>query len=129
MMQLIYIGCGGFIGAIMRYAVTHWTRDLTSQSGFPYGTLIANLLGCLLIGALSVFAETHDWMTPAARAFLMIGFLGAFTTFSTFGLESHNLFQAGNAIKAAANVGLHVFLGILCVVLGRAGANHFVHLF
>jgi len=120
--QILFIGFGGFLGAIMRYAVTHWTRGLSTASGFPYGTLTVNLLGCLLIGALSVVADTHNLLSPGARAFLMIGFLGAFTTFSTFGLESHDLFHSSGSIKAALNIGLHVVLGLICVIIGRAGA-------
>lgn len=123
MHKILFVGLGGFCGAIMRYAVGHWTRHLSTASGFPVGTLAVNLLGCFLIGMLSIVADTHQWMSPTTRSFLMIGFLGAFTTFSTFGLESHDLFHSAGAVKAGVNVGLHVVAGMVCIVLGRAAAT------
>jgi CrcB protein len=119
MKNVLWVGLGGFLGSILRYivsgAVHHWHKGI----GFPYGTLVVNLIGCLLIGLLSQMAETRGMIGPQARMFLFIGVLGSFTTFSTFGNETLNLVFDRNGILALANVGLHIFAGLGAVWLGR----------
>ena len=119
MKNILWIGLGGFLGSILRYivsgAVHHWHKGID----FPYGTLAVNLIGCLLIGALSQVSETRGIIGPQARMFLFIGVLGSFTTFSTFGNETLNLVFDRNGILALAHVGLHIFAGLAAVWLGR----------
>ncbi|MCP9456478.1 MAG: fluoride efflux transporter CrcB [Nitrospira sp.] len=90
-----------------------------SQSiAFPYGTLVVNVIGCFFIGFFSELAEGRGLFFPDARAFLIVGILGGFTTFSTFGNETMNLVRDGQWILALLNVGGQVLLGLGGVWLG-----------
>ena len=91
MSKILLVGFGGFVGAVLRYGISGWVQRWTGSVNFPYGTLAVNLLGCLVIGLLAGLAEDRGLFTPEARLFLFIGVLGAFTTFSTFGIETLNL--------------------------------------
>jgi len=117
--KLILIGAGGFLGAVLRFLVSAGLQSWSKQDTFPYGTLAVNLIGCLVIGLLSQLVEAHDVLNPEARAFVFVGTLGAFTTFSTFGNDSVNLLRAGESFLAALNVGAQLFLGLSAVWLGR----------
>lgn len=117
--KLLLIGMGGFMGSVLRYGLSGYVQQLTRSIGFPYGTLAVNLLGCLVIGFLAQLADTRGWLSDDARAFLFIGVLGGFTTFSTFGNESLNLLRDGENLLALANVGAHVILGLGAVWAGR----------
>ena len=86
------------------------------------GTLLVNLIGCFAIGFLAVLAEEKFLLGPTARVFLMIGFCGAFTTFSSFSLESANLISSGNYAAALANVLFSVVPGVALVFLGMMAA-------
>jgi len=88
---------------------------LTTQGLFPYGTFVVNILGCLLIGFLAGYADTHDIFTTTSRAFVFTGLLGAFTTFSTFSYETMGLFQNGHTSPALTNMGLQLVLGLVAV--------------
>jgi len=121
-MKFIMIAFGGAIGAILRYTVGGFIQELMQSSGFPYGTMFVNILGCLVIGICSYLAETHAVFSPEARFFLFIGLLGSFTTFSTFGNESMNLFRDSQSILAFANILIHVVFGLGAVWLGRTTA-------
>ena len=88
----LLIGMGGFLGAIMRYLLGNYVQNWSKISDFPIGTLVVNLVGCLLIGALAQLAEIRDIFTPETSSLIFLGFLGAFTTFSTFSSDSYNLF-------------------------------------
>ena len=90
---------------------------------FPYGTLAVNLLGCFLIGFLSALADEKLLLGPNARIFLMIGFCGAFTTFSTFMLETANLIRDGQTMPALLNVMISVLFGFLVFRLGILAAE------
>jgi CrcB protein len=98
-------------------------QQLTQRYDFPYGTLFVNLSGCLVIGLLSQLAETRGVFTPEARAFVFIGILGGYTTFSTFGNETFNLFRDGQNAYAFANLAGQIVLGIAAVWLGRVIAH------
>lgn len=87
---------------------------------FPYGTLLVNLLGCLLIGVVAGYAESRQLFGPEVRMFVLIGVLGGFTTFSTFGYETFAMLRDNDLLRAAANVGAHVILGLALVWLGYA---------
>jgi len=111
------VGLGGFFGAIARYAVSSWIIGLTGR-GFPWGTLVINVVGCALIGFGVGWAGRHFEFSEDLRALLLVGVLGAFTTFSAFGIETVQLIRAEQWGQAAAYVGLSVSVGILAVIGG-----------
>ncbi|OCC15731.1 CrcB protein [Dissulfuribacter thermophilus] len=119
MYEAIWVGAGGFIGAILRYVISGYIQNLSQSVSFPYGTLAVNVIGCVFIGTLSHLAEIKMGMTTEMRLLLMIGLLGSFTTFSTFGNETVNLLQDQGIFAALINLGAHIFLGLLGVFLGR----------
>ena len=114
------VGTGGFLGALARYGVSGVVHRIFAQTTFPVGTLTVNLAGCLLIGLLAGLAESRQVFGPEVRLFVMIGVLGGFTTFSTFGYETFALLRDGEYLRSIANVGLSVVLGLLLVWLGYA---------
>lgn len=120
MQNLLLIGLGGFMGALLRYSVSGLIQNLSKSMSFPYGTLFVNLLGCLLIGALSQVAEIRGVISSEARSFIFIGLLGAFTTFSTFGNDTVSLFRDGENLLSYLNIGLHLVLGLSAVWLGQS---------
>lgn len=122
MVELIAVGIGGAIGAILRYATTTWVQRLVGAS-FPTGTLVVNLLGCFLLGALVALVVERDVLSPHARLLVLVGGLGSFTTFATFGQETLTLLQQGRAAAAFTYAGASVLLGLGAVWLGRAGAK------
>jgi CrcB protein len=117
-MQLMLVGAGGFVGSALRFVISGWAQRLAATGGFPYGTLAVNVLGCLLIGLLGGLAEYRQVLTPGQRLFLMVGILGGFTTFSTFGYETWTLAQDSEYLKAIANTLLQVVLGFAAVFVG-----------
>jgi fluoride exporter len=121
--KIVLVGVGGFAGAVLRYLGTGWAQSLSGSIGFPYGTLAVNMTGCLIIGVLSYLADVRGAFSPDTRIFLFFGLLGGFTTFSTFGNETMNLFRQGENAAALANVGSHVVIGLFFVWLGRAAAQ------
>ncbi|HIE24450.1 MAG TPA: fluoride efflux transporter CrcB [Anaerolineales bacterium] len=121
------IGTGGFLGAILRYTLSSRVQNWTNITQFPIGTLVVNILGCLLIGTLAQLAETRDIFTPAARSLIFLGFLGAFTTFSTFSSDNFNLFQNGQSFLFYLNIGTNVILGLIAVWAGRNLTAYFIH--
>lgn len=121
-MNILLVGIGGALGSISRYLLGTWIQALSRSIDFPYGTLIVNLLGCFLIGLLSQLAEARGAFTSETRAFLFIGILGGFTTFSSFGNDTINLLRDGAAFNALANIGVNVILGLVLVWLGRVVA-------
>ena len=120
MQNLLLFGLGGFMGALLRYSVSGLIQNLSNSISFPYGTLFVNLLGCLLIGALSQLAEVRGVISPEARSFIFIGLLGAFTTFSTFGNDTVSLFRDGENLLSYINIGLHLVLGLSAIWLGQS---------
>lgn len=121
-MNILLVGIGGALGSLSRYLLGTWIQALSRSIDFPYGTLIVNLLGCFVIGLLSQLAEARGAFTSETRAFLFIGILGGFTTFSSFGNDTINLMRDGAAFNALANIGANVILGLVLVWLGRAVA-------
>lgn len=115
-MRYIAIAMGGAVGALLRYAVSGLAYNLFGEN-FPWGTLSVNLLGCFLIGLLWQLFE-QSALSPQLRALIFIGGLGAFTTFSTYGLESLNLLRDGQVRLSLLNVLGSNVLGIGCVFLG-----------
>jgi CrcB protein len=119
MRNLILIGLGGFLGAILRFSVSDLVQQWFKSVHFPYGTLVVNLLGCFLLGGLSHAAELKGLMSTEARAFMFIGLLGAFTTFSAFGNDTVSLIRKGEDILSLLNIGLNLGLGLTAVWLGQ----------
>lgn len=117
MTQLLAIAAGGSIGAVMRFIVSTGIYSWLGR-GFPYGTLVVNVLGSLLMGLLYELFLQRLSVSPEVRAFLLVGFLGAFTTFSTFSIETVNLIEQGDLLKAMANVLASVILCVLAAWIG-----------
>jgi CrcB protein len=116
---LLMVGIGGFAGSVLRYLISGYVQQLTQSSSFSYGTLVVNVTGCLIIGILSQAAESYGLLTAETRALLITGFLGGFTTFSTFSNETLNLLRDSENLFAILNVGAHIFLGLGAVWVGR----------
>jgi CrcB protein len=112
MLEIFAVGAGGFIGAILRHLISGWTQRAFGESGFPIGTLVVNLVGCLIIGLLAGLTETREIFSPHIRLMIFIGILGSFTTFSTFGHQTHMLLRDGHLIAAASSILLHIILGM-----------------
>jgi len=114
------VGTGGFIGSVLRYTVSGLVHRAIPFSGFPYGTLVVNLVGCLVLGLLAGLAESRQVIGPELRIFLFLGLLGGFTTFSTFAYEGVELIHHGEFAKVLASVAVHVLVGFLAVWFGHA---------
>jgi CrcB protein len=112
----LVIGSGGFIGANMRFILGRWVTQKWGTA-FPYGTLIINLAGCFILGLFATLATRLAW-NDNWRLLIAIGFVGAFTTFSTFEYETFELVRQGNLLRAGANVCGSVIFGFLAVYIG-----------
>jgi len=121
-MQLLAIATGGALGSILRFWISSGLQTSLGRS-FPFGTLAVNVLGSLFIGFLFVVVSNHNELSPHWRSLLMIGFLGALTTFSTFSLETLNLIQKMELFKAGLNVLLNVSVCILATWVGMSLAK------
>ena len=125
-MQLLWVGLGGFIGAIGRYCVGSWVQRLLPAGQIPYGTLAVNVVGCLVIGALGGWIDARQVsLAPMLRLFLFVGVLGGFTTFSAFAFETLSMTRAGLTFAALAHVGGHLVLCLCAVGLGAFVARAF----
>jgi CrcB protein len=121
--QFLYVGLGGFVGAILRYGVSGLMLKLF-KNAFPLGTFTVNVLGCLILGFLMTIVEDEQHgFPPNARFFVAIGLLGSFTTFSTFGYETIKLVRDGDLKVAVLYVFASLIVGLLAVVGGHAGAR------
>jgi CrcB protein len=116
------IGLGGVLGANARYQVGIWAADRWGTV-FPWGTLIINVTGSLVLGFFLTLVTERFSGRPTTRLFVATGFLGAYTTFSTFGYETVRLLQDGDLLRALANVVASLTLGIAAVFLGIAAAR------
>ena len=116
----LLVGLGGFIGSILRYVLSGLVHEWTRRDDFPVGTLAVNVIGCFVIGVLSQLAEARGAFAPETRAFVVIGILGGFTTFSSFGNETMNLWRDSQNALAALNIAAHLVLGLGAVWLSRA---------
>lgn len=117
-MNLVIIGIGGFIGAIARYVIAQWIGQKWGRS-FPLGTFFVNVSGSFFIGLFMTLLTERFMANPQWRLLLVVGFLGAYTTFSTFEYETGSLIKDGEWIVAAMNVTLSVFLGFAALKIGE----------
>src|SRR3569833_1451049 len=115
--QVIAIALGGSVGALLRYGMSNWVLSFVARD-FPYGTLIVNVSGSLIMGVLFVVLVERLALGVEWRAALLIGVLGAYTTFSSFSMETLLLFEDGEHVKAIVNIILSVSLCLAAVWLG-----------
>ena len=117
MQTWFWLFIAGGIGTWARFGASRWVQRLTGTD-FPAGTLAVNLVGCALFGFLATWAESRAWLRPEARLWCLTGFLGAFTTFSTFAFETTSMLRDSAWLLAATNVVAHNGLGLLAIWLG-----------
>ena len=122
MLKLLYVGIGGFIGTCLRYLISVNSPKLFGTT-LPYGTLIVNTMGGLLIGFIMELSNSSDMISPNLKLFLTTGLMGGLTTFSTFSLETMNYLSSGDYLLGAANTGLNLILSFGGVALGKLAAH------
>lgn len=115
--KIALVMCGGSLGAVSRYGISLLSVRIWG-TGFPWGTLIVNLVGCFLIGVLFTLAARARLLTPDMRLLLITGYMGALTTFSTFALETVSAGRAGMVLQSLANVLANNVGGLACTFLG-----------
>ncbi len=116
-MMVIYVGIGGALGAVSRYLMVSAAGRLLG-TGFPYGTLLVNILGSLLMGLLAGYGAHRYAFSPEMRALLAVGFLGGFTTFSAFSLDVTLLFERHQMLPAFLYILFSVTLSVLALAAG-----------
>lgn len=124
-MNFICIALGGFIGAVSRYLIS----NLIPSSNFPLSTFIINITGSLVIGFVLLLSYERWSATPQFRLFLAIGLLGAFTTFSTYAVETLDLINQGRVLLAFSYYVGSIVAGVLAVILGSQIAKYTLHYF
>lgn len=124
MLQLLAIAGGGALGALSRFWVSTGVYRLLGRD-FPWGTLAVNILGSFAMGLLFVLLLERSALGPELRSALLIGFLGAFTTFSSFSLETLLLIEQGEPVRALANIGASLLLCLVACWVGMVTARAF----
>ena len=124
MQKFLMLAAGGVTGTLARFSLAGLIQRACGAA-FPYGTFVVNMSGCFLMGLLAVVADGRRGLSPEARLLLMTGFCGAYTTFSTFVLETFTLMRDGNGLQAAANVAGSVAIGLVVFRLGMAAGELF----
>ena len=119
MLQLLVIGCGGAVGAMMRYGLG-LRVTLLAGSAFPWGTLLVNIVGCFLAGLLFALAVTRIPLSDLLRNGLQIGLLGGFTTFSAFSIDAITLFDQGLWLRGLLYIVTSVIVSLLGAYLGMS---------
>lgn len=121
---VILVGCGGFIGASLRYLISLGAKGIGTS--FPFGTLIANILGALIIGFVMQLSLDTALISANTRLFLTTGMMGGLTTFSTFSYETIGLLTTGQSGLGIVNIIVNLGLSLLGVVIGMAIARAIV---
>jgi fluoride exporter len=114
-MNLISVMLGGFFGALTRYGIGEWIQ---TENGFPLGTLLINLIGCFFLGWFLTFITLRKNIKPELTLLIGTGFVGSFTTFSTFSLETILLFQNGQGVYAVLYILTSIILGLMMAYFG-----------
>ncbi|WP_404451887.1 fluoride efflux transporter CrcB [Virgibacillus necropolis] len=115
-MNLLLVMIGGFFGAISRFALGEWIH---TNNGFPLGTFLINLIGCFILGWFLTFVSQKEKISPEFTLLIGTGFIGSFTTFSTFSVVALNLFQKGLLLMGILYVLATTVLGLVLAYLGR----------
>ena len=114
--SMIYVALGAVVGGISRYLITHFSSELSHHHGFPYGTLVVNVLGCVMVGYILTWTSDHEhdhW-----RLLMATGFCGAFTTFSAFAYESMAYLHQGRISAFLLNLTANNLLCMVAVAVG-----------
>lgn len=117
-MGWIWVGIGGLLGSVARYGLSTWVAQCFQRALLPYGLITVNVLGCLLIGIASGYVQFKQGVRPELVLFVIVGFLGGFTTFSSFGLETFSLLRQHAYLAALLDVLVQVIFGTCAVALG-----------
>ncbi|MBC8063142.1 MAG: fluoride efflux transporter CrcB [Clostridiaceae bacterium] len=118
MQKIFYVGIGGFVGASLRYIISIQSTKWFGSS-FPFGTLIVNVLGGFLMGAIMQISTDTTLISPNQRLILTTGVLGGLTTFSTFSLETINLFSDSRYVLGTLNISLNLFFSLFGLIVGK----------
>lgn len=116
-MLVLWVAIAGALGALSRWGIGVWLGQRLGIT-FPWGTLAANLIGCFLIGIVMEATERAGFLPGAFRLIIAVGFIGAFTTFSTFEFETFQLFRRGALLLAGINFAANILLGYLLLWAG-----------
>lgn len=125
MPKFLFIFIGSGTGGVLRYVLSGWTQRLVNGS-FPIGTLFVNITGCLLIGFLTAALSGRMLLREEYRVAVLVGLLGGFTTFSSFGMETFALFNDGQTWRGLLNTGASVVLGLFAVWMGYRFAENWL---
>ena len=118
-MNFLWVAIGGILGSVCRYGVVLFISERQIDPVLPYGTICVNILGCLAIGLLAgIDTFKHGMIRPELKLLLMVGFLGSFTTFASFGLEVVSLINSYRPIAALLDVVIQLAVGLLAVTAG-----------
>ena len=123
MKAILLVALGGAVGSVARFKASGFVLQHTIDWKFPAGTFVVNVAGCLAAGLLAGYAEKYSYFSVEARLLLFTGFLGGFTTFSAFGLETMHLLRRGDVAVAGLNIVFSVVAGLLALALGLGIAS------
>jgi len=123
-LQWIVVGLGGAVGAMMRYRISLHMSHIVGD-GFPWGTLVVNVIGCLVLGLLVALVSWKYPIGDIARTGLQVGLIGGFTTFSAFSMELLRMVEDGSWIHGFIYIVASLFLCVLAIVLGTALGRQF----
>jgi len=120
--NLVLVALGGALGAVSRYLMSTWVTNKLG-SIFPWGTFAVNILGSFCLGLIFILSLDKSMINPQLKMFISIGFLGAFTTFSTFSVETVNIIKGGDFSGAFLNIGASIIIGLGASFLGMTAGQ------